>query len=215
MTPRLKASCYNLLNYISDKQPFSEPIVDFYLAMVSARKQEENSNLPKIYSYTSNYCDQLMKRSKSCDKENERTIDLQSYDLLLFPILLKKPTKWSLVAIDLRHKTICLYQTKHWNEKFEIEPVEKLLTNYKKKMNIDPKKNVFEGFHNIFDEDNYMSQDSRIYPHNDFDSGAFICTCAEFLSRGDLKPYYRQSERLDYRHKIMYEIIEKKLLTNE
>ena len=153
-----------------------------------------------------------MKGSGNSDKENERTIDLQSYDLLLFPILMRRSSKWSLVAIDLRHKTICLYQTKQWNEKFKIKYIKELLTNYTKKMNGDSKKNVFEGFRNVFDEDNYMSQDARIYPHNDFDSGAFICTCAEFLSR-ELKPYYRQSQRLDYRHKIMYETIQNKLIS--
>ena len=184
------------------KQSFSNGLVDFYLAMISAQKSDKNLKWPKIYAYKSNYCDQLMRGCENVDKENERSIDLHSYDLLLFPILMKRPWKWSLVAIDLKYKTICLYQTKPWDEEFTIEPITKLLNNYGQKMNLDLKKD----FREIFLEDNYLSQDARIYPHSNFDSGAFVCTCAKYLSR-DKKPYYKQTNGLKYRHKIMLEVI--------
>ena len=195
----LKTACLELF---LGQQHFSNGIVDFYLAMISAIKPDKDTNWRKVYSYKSNYCDQLTRGSGSLDKENERSINLNSYDLLLFPILMKRPWKWSLVAIDLKYKTICLYQTKQWNEEFSTESIAKLLNNYGKKMNLDLKKD----FREIFLEDNYLSQDARIFPHSNFDSGAFVCTCAKYLSH-DKKPYYKQTNSLKYRHKIMLEVI--------
>ena len=102
---------------------------------------------------------------------------------------------------------IRIYQTKKWTESFIEKPILEFLEKYVKKLNIDHKKNYFQDISANCQEDYYLSLDSKIYPHQDYDSGAFVCTCAEFLSRGELKPVFNQNYIFEYRHKIMYEVI--------
>lgn len=181
------------LNWLNDE------IINFYMSLIAERSKQAEI---KIHTFTTFFYPKLLKDGYQSLKRWTRKTDIFSFDLILIPIHLG--LHWTLSIIDFTCKEIRYYDSMNGNNNECL----KALKNYLKEEYADKKGNA------QLDLSDWNCIHVKDVPQqmNGSDCGMFTCKYAEFASRGKTVFSFNQSHMPYFRRRMIWEIINKKLM---
>lgn len=173
----------------------NDEIVNFYFELLSDRASK-TEGIPSIHCFNTFFCSTLRDQgynkvrrwTKRVKKKKKRVkikylsygtnyskciqVDVFSKDILLIPI--NQAYHWVLGVIDIKNKTVSVYDSLHGNHDHTLS----LFLKYLEQEHLDKKKAPY-------DTSDWKKQTPKDIPRqgNMSDCGAFTCTFAERLSR--------------------------------
>lgn len=182
------------LNWLNDE------IINAYMTLLCTRSQR--SGFKRSYSFNTFFYPKLVSSGYASVKRWTRRVDLFSNDYIIVPVHLGN--HWCLSFIDFTKKTVSYFDSMGGSPN---KCCDRLLS-YLKDESKDKKKQEF-------DDENWRSIDRtrQGIPQqtNYSDCGVFACTFAEYLTR-EAKFNFTQKQMPYFRKKMVYEIINKKIL---
>ncbi|KAI8578229.1 hypothetical protein K450DRAFT_247854 [Umbelopsis ramanniana AG] len=178
----------------------NDEIINFYMELISDRSQKNQSKYPAIHCFNTFFCTTLLESGYAKLKRWTKRVDIFSKDMVLIPV--NSSLHWTLAVFDFRKKQLAMYDSLGGNNVRLV----KALLQYLEDEHMDKKKTPYDAS----DWSIYVPKD---IPHqrNGDDCGVFACTFAERISR-DNEFDFTQSDMIDLRQNMVYEIIQKQLL---
>ncbi|CAD5206756.1 unnamed protein product [Bursaphelenchus okinawaensis] len=180
------------LNWLNDE------IINFYMSLIMNRAEQDTS-LPKTYVFNTFFYKTLSERGFAGVKRWTRKVDVFSYDVILIPVHMGN--HWCMSMIDFTRQGIFYFDSLGGKNTTCL----RLLGNYLMEEHMDKKKSSYDVSMWTFECPAVPMQ------LNGSDCGVFSSIFAEFSSRlcefkfdQRVMPYYRQ--------RMVYEIVNKKLL---
>ena len=179
----------------------NDKVIEIYLSMI-VRRSENNRDLPKVYSMSTYFFQNLLARGYASVAKWTKCIDLFTHDIVLIPVNIKN--HWSLATIDFRVPGVFLYDS------LGISPLNNFilsaLLKYIEEEHLDKKK-VKPCMMNFVKQ----QVDEMPLQDNGSDCGVFCCKAADHLSR-KLPLNFIQEDMKYYRKRMVYEIMKDVLL---
>ncbi|KAL6084903.1 hypothetical protein STEG23_036273 [Scotinomys teguina] len=178
----------------------NDEIVNFYMNLLMERSK--SPGYPALHTFNTFFYSKLKCGGYRSVKRWTRTIDIFTKEIVLVPIHLE--VHWSLVAIDLRKKTIT-----YWDSMAQKRPdilgmiFQYLQEESKTRRNIDL--NPLEW------KQSSMTAEEIPLQLNRSDCGVFTCKYADYISRGQPITFSQHHMPL-FRKKMVWEILHKHLL---
>lgn len=89
----------------------NDEIINFYMELISDRANSENSNLPSVHCFNTFFCSTLREHGYAKVRRWTKRVDIFAKDLIFIPI--NYSYHWTLGVIDMRNKTIRIYDSLH------------------------------------------------------------------------------------------------------
>lgn len=112
----------------------NDEIINFYMELISHRANDENSGLPSVHCFNTFFCSTLREHGYAKVRRWTKRVDIFAKDLILIPI--NYSYHWTLGVIDMRNKTIQIYDSLHGNHDSTL----RLLLSYLEDEHMDKKK---------------------------------------------------------------------------
>ncbi|KAL6057979.1 hypothetical protein STEG23_015848 [Scotinomys teguina] len=185
---------------LKDTQWLNDEIINFYMNLLMERNQSQG--YPPVHAFNSFFYTKLKCGGYRSVKRWTRAVDLFAKELILVPIHLD--VHWSLVAIDLREKSIVYLDSMGQKRQGILEMIFQYLQDESKaRRNIDL--NPLEWKRSSKTAEEIPQQ------RNGNDCGVFTCKYADYISRG--RPFtFSQQDMPLFRKKMVWEILHQRLL---
>jgi len=177
------------LNWLNDE------VINFYMQMIAARGDPY-----RVHAFNTFFYSNIRDKGYSSVKRWTKKVDIFAHDIVLVPVHLGM--HWCLATIDIKQKSINYYDSMGGNNNQCVE----LLLKYIKEEHMDKKKTDL-------DTSDWKVEIHKKIPQqmNGSDCGMFTCKFAEYISRR-AKITFTQSDMPYFRRRMVYEIVENKLL---
>ncbi|XP_043198541.1 sentrin-specific protease 1-like isoform X1 [Amphibalanus amphitrite] len=181
------------LNWLNDE------VINFYMNLVMDRSKT-NEKLPKVYCFNTFFYGKIVSQGHSSVKRWTRKVDIFAHDLLLIPVHLGM--HWCLACVDLRRKAVRYFDSMLGNNNRGLDAI----LRYLRDEHADKKKQPL-------DTSDWQAVNEKEIPQqmNGSDCGVFACKFGEYLSR-DARLSFTQEHMPYFRRRMVYEIVNKKLL---
>ncbi|KAI8977985.1 hypothetical protein BDB01DRAFT_294491 [Pilobolus umbonatus] len=176
----------------------NDEIINYYFELIADR-QWKNQKLPSVHCYTTFFCSALREHGYDKVRRWTKRVDIFTKDLLLIPI--NQSYHWTLGVIDMKRKTISVYDSLGGNHDHTLS----LLLKYLQQEHKDKKKQEYDvsGWTLSTPKDIPLQQ-------NMSDCGVFTCYYAERLSAN--KPFdFTQDDMIVLRRRMVLNILDKHL----
>lgn len=185
---------------LKDTAWLNDEIINFYMNLIMERS--ENQGCPALHAFNTFFYTKLKQGGHSAVRRWTRGVDLFTKDLILVPIHLQ--VHWSLVAIDLRKKTIVYLDSMGQKGQNTTEIIfHYLQMESKTRRNIDLNPLEWKCYS--------MAAEEIPQQRNGSDCGVFTCKYADYISREQPITFSQQHMPL-FRRKMVWEILHKHLL---
>lgn len=189
----------------------SDMVINFYMQLLFHRSQRvrkaEGFTLPRVAVMSTFFYAKLNSGTGYQGVRRwTRQINLFEHDLVLIPIH-DRGIHWCLAAADLRDKTLTYYDSMGGGNDHCLD----VLLKYLDAESQDKLKKSLEGLDKW---KKINTRNSVPQQENGCDCGVFLCTFAEFLSRG-AEFTFSQADMPQIRQRMMYEILTQQLLTTK
>nr|VZI07641.1 unnamed protein product [Spirometra erinaceieuropaei] len=189
----------------------SDMVINFYMQLLFHRGQRvrkaEGFTLPRVAVMSTFFYAKLSSGTGYQGVRRwTRQINLFEHDLVFFPIH-DRGIHWCLAAADLRNKTLTYYDSMGGGNDHCLD----ILLEYLDAECQDKLKKSLDGLDKW---KKINTKNSVPQQENGCDCGVFLCTFAEFLSRG-AEFTFSQADMPQIRQRMMYEILTQQLLTTK
>ncbi|XP_015112467.1 sentrin-specific protease 1 [Diachasma alloeum] len=180
------------LNWLNDE------VINFYMNLLIERGKGEK--YPNVYAMNTFFYPKLLSGGHSVLKRWTRKVDIFAQDIVVVPVHLQM--HWCMSIIDFRDKSIRYYDSMGG----ENPKCLRALRKYLEDESMDKRKKSF-------DTSDWTAECMSDIPQqmNGSDCGVFSCTFAEFIC-ANRRITFSQDDMPYFRHKMVYEILKRKLL---
>jgi len=178
----------------------NDEVINFYGNLIMERSKNTTNKYPPVYFFNTFFFTTLSDYGYRSVRRWTRKFDIFLYDYIIIPIHLGY--HWCCSAINFKKKRFEYYDSLHGSQKNALY----LLRNYIQEESKDKKKCEYD----LSDWEDYCPKNipSQL---NGYDCGVFTLLFADYISREEQFDF--DQSHIEYiRNKIIYEIINKKLL---
>ncbi|XP_063984234.1 sentrin-specific protease 1-like isoform X2 [Diachasmimorpha longicaudata] len=180
------------LNWLNDE------VINFYMNLLIERGKGDK--YPNVYAMNTFFYPKLVSGGHSALKRWTRKVDIFAQDIVVVPVHLQM--HWCMSIIDFRDKSIRYYDSMGADNQKCLRALRKYLEDE----SLDKKKKSY-------DTSDWTAECMSDIPQqmNGSDCGVFSCTFAEFIC-ANRRITFSQDDMPYFRHKMVYEILKRKLL---
>ncbi|KAI4902375.1 hypothetical protein NFI96_018845 [Prochilodus magdalenae] len=179
----------------------NDEVINFYLNLVMARS-EHDAGAIKVYCFSTFFFPKLHGGGHAAVRRWTKAVDLFLYDIILIPLHLG--VHWSLVAVDLRTKSVRSYDSMGQRH----DDICNLILMYMKEEYKVKKGKDLEVLKWTVTS---MRANEVPQQKNGSDCGVFVCKYADYIARG--RPFtFRQCHMPYFRKAMIWEILKQRLM---
>ncbi|KAI7853548.1 hypothetical protein BDC45DRAFT_545535 [Circinella umbellata] len=166
---------YSDIQKLKPGEWLNDEIINFYMELIADRSRSETAiaeKAPSVHCYSTFFCSTLRENGYAKVRRWTKRVDIFSKDLLFVPI--NYSYHWTLGMIDMKKKTVTIYDSLHGGHRVVLG----ILMKYLADEHLDKKKEPL-------DMSDWKINEPKDIPgqQNMHDCGVFTCTFAERLSR--------------------------------
>ena len=173
-------------------------MIDAYLTLIANRSLRGNWN--SVFALPFSFFGCLRIDGYKAVKQADNLGNIFSRDLIMFPIL--KSAHWSLAIFQVHNSTLSYYDSFGGQDDDSMELLKNFLCEHSKRTRNIPLEVIFKYPKNIPKQLNLD------------DCGTFICSYAEFISRG-VPLSFSQNDMRYFRKKMVIELLEGELIIDQ
>ena len=107
---------------LDGSEQLNDEVINYYLQLIA-------SESPGVYVFKTNFYPKLKVKGYYHVKKSTKKVDIFAFRLVLFPIYHRILNHWSLVAAEMRTKTLYYFDSMYENDPLVIDTISNYLTN--------------------------------------------------------------------------------------